>query len=384
MNEKRILAALSFQTDWERQTLSGLIAYAREHDLLREIRAVARETDLNELCTRFKPHGMLYHPHMPLPAHIPPDLKMAYFDWKTGKERPLLLIDNQRVGQLAAEHFLSHGFVHFCFVGNLNKPYADLRFQGFKRHLGSAGYAVSSFHTEGCFLGLLNNQDNPEISDRLVKTVEQVKKPIAIFAADDFEAYTVFELCLKCGWNIPEEIAILGVNDDELVCRACNPMLSSIRIPYRNIGFKAAELLYQQMTRNIHPPKQPLIFAPIEVVERRSTASNRVDDPVVAKALNFIREQCTENITTEALLELTGASRSMLERRFKQAINRTPYFEILHQRIEHAKTLLRDTRMNIREIAAACGFNSANRFCQAFKNKTDLTPSRYREACKNK
>jgi LacI family transcriptional regulator len=130
-------------------------------------------------------------------------------------------------------------------------------------------------------------------------------------------------------------------------------------------------------------PKKPLLFQAIEVVTRRSTAVEQVDDPVVAKSLQFIRKNFTENITTETLLKIAGVSRSMLERRFKRAINRTPYFEIQHQRIEHAKRLLQDTRMSIREVSTGCGFNSTNRFCQAFKEKVATTPSRYRQTCQN-
>ncbi|MFA6172163.1 MAG: substrate-binding domain-containing protein [Kiritimatiellales bacterium] len=381
MDEKRILAALSFQTGWERLTLSGLIAYARENNLLWEIRAVARETDLHEFCERFQPHGLFYHPHMPLPPDIPFDLKTVYFDWQVGSERPLLRIDDRQVGQLAAEHFLSHGFTHFLFAGNLNRPYADLRFQGFSHRLRSAGYPVSSFNTQSCFLGLLNNRENQEISRQFTDMVKKLKKPLAVFAADDFEAYTVFELSLKNGWNIPEQVGILGANNDELVCQACDPMLSSIRIPYRQIGFKAAELLHRQF-QGYSVPRKPFLFQATEVITRRSTAIDRVDDPVVAKAVKFIREHYKENITAETLLTLTGVSRSMLERRFKQTVNRTPYFEILYQRIEQSKGLLRDTRLSIQEIASGCGFNSTNRFCQAFKDKVNMTPSQYRQACK--
>ena len=380
MKEKRILAALSFETDWERQTISGFIAYARENDLRWEIRATARASDLQELLIRFLPHGMLYHPHMSLPLNLPADLKMVHFDWKASTNRPLLLIDDKQVGRLAADHFLSHGFSHFSFIGNLNRSYAELRLQGFKKTLQIAGYSVSEFNTQGFFLGLLNNLNNPEVSGRFVGLIKQLKKPLAVFAADDFEAYTVFELCLKNGWKIPEQIGILGANNEELVCQACDPMLSSIRIPYRQIGYKAAELLHQQFL-GISIPKRPVLFQATEVITRRSTATDRVNDPVIAKALRFIRDHYAENITTETLLAVTGISRSMLERRFKQAINRTPYFELLHQRIEQSKRLLRDTETTIREIACRCGFNSTNRFCQSFKEKTGMTPSQYKKTC---
>ena len=382
MSEKRILAALSFEADWERQALAGLIAYARDHNLHWEIRAVARGTDLSDLISRFQPHGLLYHPHMTLSGNPPAEMKTVYMDWKDDSRRPQLLIDDRQVGVLAAEHLLAHGFTHFCFTGNLNRPYASLRCQGFKQRLKAAGRPISEFNTEGFFLGLLNNRENPEISGRFTETVKKLKKPLALFAADDFEAYTVFELCSKAGWNIPEQIGILGVNNEELVCQACDPMLSSIRIPFRQVGYKAAELL-QHLFLGKAVPKKPLLFQATEVVTRRSTAVEQVDDPVVAKSLQFIRKNFTENITTETLLEITGVSRSMLERRFKLAINRTPYFEIQYQRIEHAKRLLQDTRMSIREVSTGCGFNSTNRFCQAFKEKVATTPSRYRQTCQN-
>jgi LacI family transcriptional regulator len=382
MEEKRILAALSFETDWERQLLAGLIAYAREHELHWEIRAVARESDLNDRISQFQPHGLLCHPHMPLTLPVPTIPAVVYVDWKNTESRPLLLIDDYQIGVMAAEHLLAHGYTHFCFAGNITREYAKLRCDGFKWRLSREGRSVSIFNTAGFFLGLLNNRENPEISRQFIATVGQLKKPAAVFAADDFEAYTVFELCLKAKLRLPEEIGLLGVNNEELVCQSCDPMLSSIRIPYRQIGSKAAELLHRQL-QGFPAPQKPILFQATEVVIRRSTSIEQVSDPLVAQALGFIRSHFQENISIEDLVAATGASRSMLERRFKQTISRTPYFEIQHQRIEHAKRLLQDTRMSIREVSTGCGFNSTNRFCQAFKEKVATTPSRYRQTCQN-
>ncbi len=382
MKTKRILAAVSFESEWERQILSGLTGYAREQNLHWEIRATARGSKMPELVEQMQPDGILCHPHMPIPEESLQS-QVVYFHWQDTHLRPLLLIDNQHVGQLAAEHLLSRQFSRFCFVGNLNRPYAVDRFHSFKQSLKNKGYSASAFNTNGTFLGLLNSVEDKNVTDQFKALIDTLGKPLGIFAADDYEAHTAFEICRRAGWKIPENIGILGVNNDELVCRACDPMLSSIRIPYRQIGLNAGELLQRQF-EGAHSPKKPVLFKPIEVIERRSTASNKADDPIVEQALCFIADHLAGPITTQDLLNLTGISRSMLERHFKQAINRTPYFEILHQRIERSKLLLRDTPMNIHEISTQCGFNSTNRFCQAFKNKTELTPSRYREACKNK
>ena len=381
MNEKRILASLSFEADWERQTLSGLIAFAREHDLHWEIRAIARSTDLNDFIKRFQPHGLLYHPNMQLPDRLPPELKTVYFDQPGGTGRPLLQIDDQQIGELAADHLLVQGFTRFCFAGNLNRYYAEQRLQGFRRRLRRAGQTAAEFNTAGCFLGLLNNREDPELFHQFTQTIAKLEKPLALFAVDDYEAYTAFELCLKAGWKIPDEIGILGVNNEELVCHACDPMLSSIRIPYRQIGYTAAGILHRQF-QGKSVPKTPQLFPAIEIVERRSTATDQVSDAAVAKSLRYIQTNLAENISINMLTKLTGISRSMLERRFKESINRTPYFEIQHQRIERAKILLRDTESPISDIVPACGFNSATRFCQAFKEKTTLTPSQYRQFCR--
>lgn len=377
MEVKRILATFSFETDWERQTLTGLISYAREHDLHWEIRGLSRASNISNILSRFQPHGLLHHPHMKIPDQLPPDLKTVYFSWQAETHRPLLLLNDLHIGIMAAEYLLAKGFTRFCFTGNLERSYAKLRFDGFKHRLSKTGSRVYSFNTEGCFLGLLNNLQNPEIELRFIETLTRWEKPLALFAADDFEAYTILELCLKSGWNIPEQIGVLGVNNEEIICRACDPMLSSIRIPYHQLGYKAGELLHR-LLQNRTVPQKPLIFDATEVISRRSTTAEQVADPLVATSLRYIRDHFKEAITTESLLELTGLSRSMLERRFKQSIKRTPYLEIQHQRTEYAKLLLRDTRMNIREIAKDCDFNSINRFCQSFKEKTGFTPSGYR------
>ncbi|MGZ0654567.1 substrate-binding domain-containing protein [Coraliomargarita sp. W4R72] len=376
MSVKKILAFLSFETSWERETLRGIINYANSHNIQWEIRATPRESVIETLIKQIKPHAILCHPNQAIPQ-LTNQAKLVYFDTQDTQQCPRLKIDNQSVGELAAEHLLTRNFNQFCFIGNLEKTYSIERLNSFVGKLKQSGFSATAFNTHGRFLSLLNNQDESCESKRLRALLETIPKPIGIFAVDDYEAYTTLKICQQAGWKLPEQIGILGVNNDELVCHACAPMLSSLRIPYEQIGFKAGQLLHQQL-EGIAAPQETIMFQPIEIVERHSTATNQVDDPLVEDAVRFIAEHLTETITINDLLKLSGVSRSMLERRFKQSINRTPGWEIQHQRIESAKHYLRDTAIPIHQVANFCGFNSSNRFCQAFKNSTTHTPLSYR------
>jgi len=322
MAAHKILALLSFETSWERETLRGLINYARSQQLQWEIRPTPRESAIDMLIQQMQPDGILCHPQQ-LPPQDTNQAKLVYFDTQDSQVRPLLRIDNQRVGQLAAEHLLTRNFDQFCFIGNLGRPYAIDRLHSFESTLKRNGFPTTSFNTDGTFLGLLNNQDVSSAPHQLRTLLKTIHKPLGIFAADDFEAFTTMEICQRAGWNLPDEIGILGVNNDELVCHACTPMLSSIRIPYQKIGFKAGEWLHQQL-EGAPAPKKAAIFQPFEVVQRHSTATNKANDSLIEQALHFIAEHLTEAITIEDLLKLSGASRAMLERRFKQSIHRTP------------------------------------------------------------
>ena len=379
MKTKRIIAAVTFETDWERQILAGLTAYAHEQDLHWEIRAVSRSTDLSHLIKNFNPDGILCHPNMPLPDKLPSVIRQVWFDWGDLRKLPRAGVNDRAIGRMAAEYFLSRNFSRFCYVGNLDRPYGKLRRDGFHQRLKTAGFSCTAFNTKGYFIGLLNSRESPELQNEFIRCLESQDKPLALFSSDDFTAYTVLELCRKTGLDVPNEVSLLSSNNDELVCHACDPRLSSIRVPYRQVGRQAAEWLHQLLEKK-GITKKTASFDPLEVVERGSTAVWRIDDPLVAESLKYIEESFRKRIGIPELLQLTGLSRSMLERRFKQAINRTPGFEIQHRRIEYAKQLLRDTDQPVHKIAATCGYSSSNRFCQAFRDKVSLSPNQYRSA----
>jgi LacI family transcriptional regulator len=334
---------------------------------------------LDRLIYSFKPHALISLPHTPLPAYLPDGLKTVYIEWKNSKKRPLIQINDRRVGQLAAEHFLNHSIHHTCFVGHLDRSYATERETGFRLTMKRGGYAPKRFHTQGTFLGLLNDNSNPTVAEAFRSFLHTLPRPLGIFAADDFVAFSIIELCQSTPGNnqIPDDIRVLGTNNEELVCLSCTPELSSIRLPYRPMGLQAGAWA-NSLLNGMPAPQTILKLDPIEVIERQSSAPALVTNLTVQKALKFIDAHLTESITTQDLLELTGLSRSTLERFFKEAVNRTPYHQILHQKIARAKHLLNHTNLPIHAIAPRCGFNSNTRFCQNFKIQTDLTPSEYR------
>jgi LacI family transcriptional regulator len=172
-------------------------------------------------------------------------------------------------------------------------------------------------------------------------------------------------------------LAILGVDNDELVCEGTNPPLSSVQVPGEAIGRQAAEWI-DRMLRGESVPDEPALLDPAGVVARQSTNVLAVDDADIAEALTFIRTHANEPIQVGDVASAVGLSRRALEQRIKSAIGRTPLQEIIRQHVDRAKMLLATTDLSIAEVAAESGFTSYRRLCDVFRKHEQATPSAYR------
>ncbi|NJL30496.1 MAG: helix-turn-helix domain-containing protein, partial [Phycisphaerales bacterium] len=194
---------------------------------------------------------------------------------------------------------------------------------------------------------------------------------------NDQHAVVVLQACRLSGLRVPEELAVLGIHDDALYCHLGHVPLSSIAIAGEKMGYEAARLLDMQLQG------EPIVhghldIAPLGVITRRSTDALAVEDPHIQEALHWISAHLHEEIDLEDLLDAVPMSRSSLERRFKQMLGRTPYEEVLRQRIERARTLLVDTDLTMEQIALECGFSGRVYFGNAFKHRMKISPAAYR------
>lgn len=304
------------------------------------------------------------------------------FDRTANNDTPLVSVDHHEVGALAAQHLLGRGFKNLAFVGGIEFQHAKKRYNAFKEHLNSKDVNMHLFSES--FPTDCNLSDNDKswnsFRNRLMTWIDSLPKPIGIYAIDDWKAFETQLCCRKLGIRIPEDVAIIGVNDDELACQISIPSLTSIRIPFERIGFESGKSVLQ-LLENGHTPDT--VIKPIGLVTRESTNTFAVTDKVVEEALRYMQRESTKPIRVEEVLKHVGVSRSLLERRFRGEIGRTPLVEMRRQRVERARGLLADTELAINKIAEMCGFASNIRFTTVFREQVGVTPTEFRLQMQN-
>jgi LacI family transcriptional regulator len=288
---------------------------------------------------------------------------------------PTVIADNMAIGRLAAAHFLERGFRHFAFFTRMrDRAYSGTRAKGFREATQKAGYecSIHDYDRPSPQTGSLENE-----VPGMLRWIRSLPKPLAILACTDRLGQFVVQSCVGHGIPVPDEVAVVGVDNDPVFCEAPSPNLSSIPQSSQRVGYEAARLLASLM-KGKPAPKQPILIPPEPVVCRRSSDALAVDDLIVAKAVRFIRAHAGEPIYIEHLLEQTGVSRSTLERRFEKAIGRSPAAEIARTRLERAKRLLVQTDMTVAQVARASGYSSASYMMTVFRKQTGTTPGEHR------
>ncbi|MDX1630203.1 MAG: DNA-binding transcriptional regulator, partial [Fulvivirga sp.] len=259
--------------------------------------------------------------------------------------------DYIKSGELAANYFLSKGYKHFAFYGNNNAVWSRQREKGFKETLKQRGHAIATYFSKQNKNHKFWYYTPSPLQDWLLS----LPKPTAIFACDDNRAEHVLEAAKLAKLHVPEELAVLGVDNDEIICHYTIPPLSSIVQDEENGGFRAAELMHRMVNEN-QIIKEDIILNPIQIISRRSTESMAIDDPHIKKILIFISENLDKPLNVTDLVELVPLSRRGLEKKFLKEIGHSLYSEIQYQRMEKVITLLLDSNLSINEISMVCGY----------------------------
>lgn len=289
---------------------------------------------------------------------------------------PMVDVDHAAVGRLAAEHLLDRGLLNFGFYGSENAGCSVGREAGFRARLAEAGFSVSACHVE--------YQPVPPLEASWSSLVEPVRdwllglpKPVGVLASYDRPARHLADACGQLGLRVPDEVAIVGVDDDEFECKLCRPPLSSVRSPAVQIGYEAAALLDRLMSGS-SPTQLQVAIQPAYVVARQSTEVAAVADEEVAAALCWVREHLAQELGVDDVAAAVGTSRRTLERRFRRVLRTSILGEIQRMRIEKAKHLLAETDLKLSAIARQCGVGGAVRFAAVFKQVAGFPPSVFR------
>jgi LacI family transcriptional regulator len=289
--------------------------------------------------------------------------------------------DNQAIAQLAANHLLERGFKQFAYCGFANIHYSDGRRAGFVRHLAEAGYEVAVY--DGPPHARTVDLSSVEVASllrerELANWIASLPKPLGLMACDDARAQQVLNACGQYGIAVPDELAVIGVDNDEILCELSDPPLSSIDSNAQKIGYEGAALLHR-LIEGESPPAEKVLVGPRTVVVRQSTDVLAIADSRVAAAMHFIRQRACDGILIEDVLQHLGLSRSTLERRFTELLGRSPRAEIARVQLQRVKELLRTTDFSLVKIARLAGFNYVESMYYAFKKATGQTPGQYRK-----
>ena len=287
---------------------------------------------------------------------------------------PWVGVDNRAMGKIVADHLMQRGFRHFgvCEIGT--EIYFEERRVNFIETVRQAGWNCSAYHAKG-------QPEKPaqweKHQDDLAAWVKQLPKPVGVMACTDQLGFVLLDACARAGVAVPEEVAVVGVENEESLCTMAMPTLSSVKFNAERIGYEAAGLLDRLMAGK-EVPLEPILVEPLGVITRGSSDVVAIDDPEIAQAMRFIRERACDGIAVTDVLREVAISRSALERRMRAALGRSPNEEITRVRIERAKELLISTDQPLTTIAGRTGFRTPQYLVQVFRRQVGLTPGVFR------
>ena len=288
---------------------------------------------------------------------------------------PWVETDDQAIAQIALNHLCERGYQQFAFCGLEAFNWSRLREEHFVNACRQQTLDCHVYRSRSTIEG--SRSLAPVEKKRLAKWLSQLPKPIGLLAAYEIQAQIVLDLCRSQSITVPEQIAVLGVDNDPLLCNLSTPSLSSVIPNAFGSGQLAAELLGQLMEKR-KISSQGTLIAPLGIAQRQSTDVTAVDDPLIAQAMQFIREHACDGINVEDVLRNIPLSRRLLESRFRKATGKTPHQMITQRRLNRVELLLRETDLSQEEIARRCGFEYSEYMNTLFRKQHGVSPGLYR------
>ncbi|MBN2377701.1 MAG: XylR family transcriptional regulator [Sedimentisphaerales bacterium] len=298
---------------------------------------------------------------------------MSPFTTEQFPEIPKFLVDCDAVGRMAAEHLLNRGFQHYAFCGFNNMFWSRDRGESFTQHINKAGYEVHNYNLPERHIMLSWEKEQPFMMNWL----KSLPKPVAIMACNDDRGRHVIEACKIMGLPVPEDITILGVGNDDMICDLSNPPLSSIARNHERAGYEIAELLDKLMAGE-KMADQRIIVQPLHVVTRHSTDILAIKDREVAEAVRFIRIKRKKPIQVNDVVDAVGISRRSLELRFRKELGKSVLNEIQRVRTDLIARMLVETNLSILQISLALGYTSEAHIARYFQQQKGMSLLAYR------
>lgn len=293
-----------------------------------------------------------------------------------------VVTDSPKIGRMAAEHLLQCGFRNFAYCGHAtpaaeNIPWSELRKEHFAARLRQAGFVINDYSIRGG-----PNQNWPEERKRLARWLASLPRPVGLMACNDDCGVQVMEACKVAGLSVPDQVGVVGADNDEIVCGLANPPMSSVAINFERAGYKSAQAL-DHLMRGFKKVPSRITVPATHIVARRSTDIVAVEDVPVAKALRFIRDHARRPLSVEEVSRAAGLSRRALERRVRSETGASILDQIRRARTDQIARMLVETDLPVCQIAESLGFEDAQHFARYFRAAKQVTPLAYRKSFGN-
>jgi LacI family transcriptional regulator len=292
---------------------------------------------------------------------------------------PHISSDPLAASKMAADHFIERGFRAFAYCGYDSTEWSQIRKECFVENLQEFCDEIHCFKQPRSRNWYSWEKEQPILAEWL----KGLPKPISLFACNDDRARHVIEACKLANIYVPEEVAVLGVDNDEHVCELSNPPISSIAVNSERAGATAAKILDQMMTTG-QPSEEEIVVSPTHIITRQSTNILAIQDPQIAMAINFIRRNSRQLIQVNDVVEATHLSRRALEKRFKTHLKRSILEEIHQTHISQIAQMLIETNLTISKIAHNAGYPSSKHLARSFRKVMGASPLEYRKKLGNK
>jgi LacI family transcriptional regulator len=373
---RRVALLIESSNAYARGLLEGIATYVRQHQSWSIFLPEQRRGDAPPASlARWQGDGIIARIETAAVARAVRRLGLPTIDVSAAREIPAIPwveTDDDAIARLAVDHFRERGFRSLAYCGDPRFNWSKWRCECFRRLAEEAGAACSLYGSRGP-LPVSWQADH----DRLVRWVAALPRPVGILACYDIKAQQLLDACRDARVAVPDEVAVLGVDNDSVLCELCDPPLSSVIPNTRRTGYVAAELLDHWMAGQRVPAAAHRID-PLGVHTRQSTDVLAIDDKDVAAAIRLIRQHACEGIAVADLLRQVPLSRRVLERRFTRCVGRTPHAEIMRVKLNRVQQLLVETDLSVEAIAQLAGFDHPEYLSVTFKREVGLRPGAYR------
>jgi LacI family transcriptional regulator len=373
---KRIILLVETSREFGRQLIIGIARYSRFNGpwtfYKEQIGLISSIPHL----TSWKPDGIIMRDSLIknelLKLKIPTIL--VQHDSTIPKTLPVIKTDSLSIAKMASEHLREKGFKNFAFCGFDNLEWSNKRKILFSQYNNEAGFITHVYSSPKNIIV----QDWENEQRHVSEWIKTLPKPVGILACNDDRGQHILEVCKQIGINVPEEVAVVGVDNDPMICEIGDPPLTSIALNVESAGYEAAKLL-DRLINNKKRDGQHIIVSPTHIVQRQSSDILAINDTEVASAIRFIKENAKNKFLVNDVVKITSISRRSLEQRFRKNLHRSVYDEIRRVRVEWISRLLMETDLPISHITSFFNFTDVEHISRYFKKEKGIGIREFRK-----